>query len=30
MVLVVGFRFALELLIQPRELFSLRMLGDGA
>ena len=29
MVLIVGFRFALELLIQPRELFSLRMLGDG-
>lgn len=29
MVLIVGFRFALELLIQPRDLFSLRMLGDG-
>ena len=29
MVLIVGFRFALELLVQPRELFSLRMLGDG-
>jgi len=30
MVLIVGFRFALELLVQPRDLFSLRMLGDGA
>jgi uncharacterized protein len=29
MVLIVGFRFALELLVQPRDLFSLRMLGDG-
>jgi len=29
MVLIVGFRFALELLVQPRELFSLRILGDG-
>ena len=29
MVMIVGFRFALELLVQPRELFSLRILGDG-
>jgi uncharacterized membrane protein YfcA len=29
MVLIVGFRFALDLLVQPRELFSLRILGDG-
>jgi uncharacterized membrane protein YfcA len=29
MVLIVGFRFALELLVPPRELYSLRMLGDG-
>jgi hypothetical protein len=25
----VGFRFALELLIQPQELFSIRFVGEG-
>jgi uncharacterized membrane protein YfcA len=29
MVLGVGVRFAMELLIQPRDLFSLRILGGG-
>lgn len=29
LVLGVGFRFALELLIQPQELFSIRFVGDG-
>ncbi len=30
LVLGVGFRFALELLIQPQELFSIRFVGDGS
>lgn len=30
LVLGVGFRFALELLIQPHELFSIRLVGGGA
>ncbi len=30
LVLGVGFRFALELLIQPQELFSIRLVGEGA
>jgi uncharacterized membrane protein YfcA len=29
LVLGVGFRFALELLIQPQELFSIRFAGEG-